>query len=282
MFDFDKQAMLIKWLQGSTLSEFHSLFLFLRHFDTTPYYLILGAILVVFLPNRHLGVKYIVLLCLSAYTNHFLKRSFDLPRPGAVDSSLDLINLSNHFGFPSGAAMGSVLIGAIFLRHLQGPFAICVASIYIFLVCCSRIYLGVHFPVDIVGGLVFGLALWGGFVTYEKYLEKKILSLNGKQRLLILVSTLVVLNGLHPVSITYEVSFLALGLLFGSSLSLKNAKRNLSLALVVAILGVCILFLTYSLNFIAIKLVSMFLLGFWLSYGSHLVSISAYKFFRHV
>lgn len=276
MFDFEKQALFIKWLQSTSLSDAHGLFLFLRHFDTTPYYLIVGSLLAALLP-RALGVKYIALLCVTSYSNHWLKRIFDLPRPGDLNPDLDLINLTNHFGFPSGAAMGSVLIGFLLHRHIKGITGIAFASLYILMVCLSRVYLGVHFPIDIAGGLLFGLCLCGLFIFYECFLEKRLEKLKFKAKLLCTIAALILLIGIHPVSLSYELSLLLVGLIIGKHLKLEDIKTNKTLSSVIAIIGILIFFVSTLSKIAAVKYLAMFLVGFWLAYGTHYSTISVTK-----
>jgi undecaprenyl-diphosphatase len=83
------------------------------------------------------------------------------------------------YSFPSGHSLGSMLLYGtlIFLLPVvvkSKPLCRLVQVILgigIFLIGVSRIYLGVHFPSDVVGGFCLGLA-WL-FLTYPYYLEKR-------------------------------------------------------------------------------------------------------------
>ena len=70
------------------------------------------------------------------------------------------------FSFPSGHAMGSVaLAAALTLLAWQTRWrwpVLIVASMFALLVCWSRSYLGVHYPSDILAGMVASLAWVGG------------------------------------------------------------------------------------------------------------------------
>lgn len=65
------------------------------------------------------------------------------------------------FSFPSGHAYGSFLTYG-FLAILSGSLPVlAVATVLIFLIGLSRIYLGAHFPSDVAGGwLLAGAVLW--------------------------------------------------------------------------------------------------------------------------
>src|SRR5699024_4954577 len=89
-----------------------------------------------------------------------LKNSFDRERP----SMLRLIEISG-FSFPSGHAMGSTIffgsLGAI-IKHTDlnnKALLMTVCATFILMISSSRVYLGVHYPTDVLAGVVIGLAV---------------------------------------------------------------------------------------------------------------------------
>ncbi|QLK86185.1 phosphatase PAP2 family protein [Staphylococcus sp. 17KM0847] len=97
-------------------------------------------------------------MLLSGMTNPILKNIFDRERP----SILRLIDISG-FSFPSGHAMGSTaFFGSLMyiaIRIFKGKSqaAICgLCILFIILISTSRIYLGVHYPTDIIAGILGG------------------------------------------------------------------------------------------------------------------------------
>lgn len=91
-----------------------------------------------------------------------LKHSFHRPRPELVPH-LSYVYTSS---FPSGHAMLSATVfltlGALLGRFVQEPvlkaYFLVVAGILTFLVGVSRVYLGVHYPSDVLAGWTAGLA----------------------------------------------------------------------------------------------------------------------------
>ena len=96
--------------------------------------------------------------------NDLLKFAFARPRPDFITHADQVFTAS----FPSGhAALSAItyLTIAALLARSQTSFKIRVyfvslASILTILIGISRIYLGVHYPTDVVGGWCVGLA-WG-------------------------------------------------------------------------------------------------------------------------
>lgn len=89
-----------------------------------------------------------------------LKNSFDRERP----SLLRLIEISG-FSFPSGHAMGSTIffgsLGAIINQTSLNNKALLmtVCATFILMISSSRVYLGVHYPTDVLAGVIIGLAV---------------------------------------------------------------------------------------------------------------------------
>lgn len=106
----------------------------------------------------------------AALLNLGLKLLFQRARPDA--SSLYLIETPGSFSFPSGHAMGSagVLASVVVLLYALGvprPFraiAVVLAAIIGAGIALSRVYFGVHYPSDVLGGQLGALA-WVSAVT---------------------------------------------------------------------------------------------------------------------
>lgn len=118
--------------------------------------------------TRH---KYSALLLLVATVggivlNNVLKLFFDRPRPQVFAWGANVLSSS----FPSGHAMSGAIVYATvayLAARLQPEWwmrvmTMVVAGVLILLIATSRLFLGVHYPSDVAGGLVIGLA-WAAF-----------------------------------------------------------------------------------------------------------------------
>ena len=129
---------------------------------SSPYCLvILSILLFVVFTNKKYGLLSLGNLIFIALLNQGLKLFFSRERP----SDLMLIN-EKGFSFPSGHAMVSaafygVLIYLIWKTNISKNKKIVltiILSMLIFLIGISRIYLGVHYASDVVGGFALSLS----------------------------------------------------------------------------------------------------------------------------
>ena len=108
-------------------------------------------------------VLFVIVMAGQAALHHGFKWLIARPRPPA------LINypLAENFSFPSGHAIAALcLYGAIawlvatrYENAAAKAGVAIVAAILILLIALSRVYIGVHYPTDVVAGLI-GAAVW--------------------------------------------------------------------------------------------------------------------------
>lgn len=117
-----------------------------------------------------------MLICLLA-GNMGLKNIVARQRPCWIDSSVQLlIPVPRDYSFPSGHTMHSFTAAVMIFFHYKkwGIMTLVLAAVIAF----SRMYLFVHFPTDILGGLVIGVFVAVSVKWLDMYIDKKKFGLN--------------------------------------------------------------------------------------------------------
>jgi membrane-associated phospholipid phosphatase len=98
-------------------------------------------------------------LLISLFLNNLLKIIFHSPRPFEVLDNLEgkRLETATGYSFPSGHTQGasSFYTTQIYLYHNRMLRILCILAIL--MVGISRLYLGVHWPVDVLGGWILGI-----------------------------------------------------------------------------------------------------------------------------
>lgn len=145
-------------------------FIALNFFDTSAFFfLLIPAIW--FGKSWKAGVRLFAIILLCTFTINFFKNLFHLPRPFHLLPSLAVIKVSG-YGFPSGAAATSFLLSGLFVTYAQMKAKWILGFSFVFFVSFSRLYLGVHFLGDLLGGWAVGLALLAFFIFGFPYIER--------------------------------------------------------------------------------------------------------------
>lgn len=124
-----------------------------------------------------LGLRVAFILVTSNLFNHAGKLLFAGPRPYWVSSDVRALWSEISFGVPSGHAQIAASVWGMFAAYSKKNW-IWVGSIaVIFLIGFSRLFLGAHFPHDVVLGWLIGAAILWAFVCFwdsaAAWLEKK-------------------------------------------------------------------------------------------------------------
>jgi membrane-associated phospholipid phosphatase len=116
-----------------------------------------------------LTITFLVLIPLGT----ILKDEVDRPRPVPVSSDNLLVKSETDPSFPSGHAVivsGGAAI--LLLRFNKGKqiIASIILAIEAILVAYSRVYVGVHYPLDVVAGILLGTGIAFAVVASSKYM----------------------------------------------------------------------------------------------------------------
>lgn len=111
--------------------------------------------------SKQLGYLFLMAVLILYAIKHMVRE----PRPYWIDPDVGR-GVSDSYGFPSGHVTLTVVLALFLAAWVRRWWAWLLAIAYIGLMSISRVYLGVHFPQDAVGGLVIGglvllaFALW--------------------------------------------------------------------------------------------------------------------------
>ncbi len=122
-------------------------------------WIILGVIALVSKRTRPVGVAMLLALVINhVATNMILKDIFQRPRPFVTFSEIiPLIDKPGSFSFPSGHTSTSFAAAfAVFFMEKNKKYAI-PGIVIAAMIGFSRMYIGVHYPGDILGGIIVGI-----------------------------------------------------------------------------------------------------------------------------
>ena len=142
-----------------------------KQINWIPFFLILLFILFKKLGTKKLGIAILTVAALITFTNEItdvIKFSVQRVRPCNDDTLIGLIRVvkdSDTFSYFSGHASNStasmMFVYLILRRYYKYSYLI---FLYPLIFAYSRIYLGLHFPLDIISGFIFGG--FTGFLFY--------------------------------------------------------------------------------------------------------------------
>ncbi len=181
--DFDYK--ILDYIQELLASPFMDkvMIFFTKLGDNGIIWIILCALLLISPKTRYIGFVVLCSLLFSLIINdQILKNIIQRNRPfeGLDDLEL-LIEAPSSHSFPSGHTSSSFAAAFVFGHYLKKPYAI-LTYILASLIAFSRLYLYVHFPTDVLAGIISGyicsfLAILL-FNRYKEYQEHKLMNKN--------------------------------------------------------------------------------------------------------
>ena len=106
--------------------------------------------------DRRVGARLIILFLISACINAMVKELAAQPRPFQYDPIVQQLWPAGGRGFPSGHTQSAVVMWGYLAVVFRKTWLRMAAGLLIVLIPLSRVYLGVHFPTDLLGGYLLG------------------------------------------------------------------------------------------------------------------------------
>ena len=175
---FDQSVIsIIQGLESKTLTQIMKVFTFIGSYKGILVILLMMIFILFFvLKSRTDALLVAVVIAGTQVINQVLKLYFQRARPNFHR----LIEIGG-YSFPSGHAMSALAVYGIltyvFWRHTSDRtgriMLIIISMIFILMIGISRIYLGVHYPSDIIGGyLASGVLLILAIGIFRRYKSK--------------------------------------------------------------------------------------------------------------
>ena len=166
--DIDQQLFL--WLNSQHTGFFDQIMYFISgKYEWIPLYAAILGFIIWRYRWRSLWIilAVVVMITLSDQIANLLKSGVKRPRPCKDPEIGHLVHLVNNYcrgtyGFVSGHAANSFALATFMSLLFRMKWITVVLMIWAVLVSYSRIYLGVHYPGDVIGGALLGVLLASG------------------------------------------------------------------------------------------------------------------------
>lgn len=165
----------LSWIQDHRIAILNPVMKFFSFLgDKGWFWIVLALVLLMFRQTRRTGIEVAAaMLLMFIIGNLILKNVFDRIRPyDLYESLIPLANRPLDASFPSGHSMQSFAAAtAIFQNDRRwGTAALILAS----LIAASRLYNGMHYPTDVIAGVLLGIA--AGLLSHyliSRYMDRK-------------------------------------------------------------------------------------------------------------
>jgi membrane-associated phospholipid phosphatase len=140
-------------------------------------FFIIALTLIYLCIDASLGGRVVLLLLIGDSLNGFFKMLFHLPRPYWVDPNVKALAQETSYGLPSGHAQDATTVWFFIAYAMRKRWAWVAALALVLLISLSRLYLGVHFPIDVLGGWIIGGIFLAAYLWIEPMIKDRLLRL---------------------------------------------------------------------------------------------------------
>lgn len=167
MFAFELEF--LKWLEGLRTSFFNVVFegITLLGEETL---IILLVVALWFAVDKKLAQQVFFVTATSLSVNSIIKNFAKVPRPFTKGISCVRLDTATGYSFPSGHTQGFATWSSFFAVKFKKIWISILVGVLIAAVAFSRLYLGAHYPSDVIVGIALGV----GIAVFGNYLFEKV------------------------------------------------------------------------------------------------------------
>lgn len=143
--------------------------------DAGILWIALSLAMLLYKPTRKAGAVALCAMVLGLLvTNVTIKPLLERPRPWLDWAITPLVTEKDPNSFPSGHTCAAFATGMAWMRALPWRWGRIAAPVLAVCMGLSRLYVGVHYPTDVlVGGIIGALCAWAAWTAYQFYRDRK-------------------------------------------------------------------------------------------------------------
>lgn len=277
----------IKLVQSFSNSFFDIFFKYITMLGDEIFYLIFIPIIYLCF-NKVIGLNLITFYLVSSISNTYLKDFFYTLRPSP--EKVRVLIEEDSYAFPSNHAQGAVVFWGYLLSEVKKKWLKIMLLIIISLVSLSRIYLGVHFPIDVFGGWIIGfLILIILLFLIEKYQVWEFLSNYNKKYFhnkgyfhydylipILIISIPLIIFLIYPTYSTGQIIGVLSGIILGATFEKRHIRFNPKAKLYIQVIKIIIALSVALIIRVGLKkilpitnfftYIRYFIMGLWLTF----------------
>ena len=173
MFAFELEF--LKWLEGLRTSFLNTVFEGITVLGEETL-IILLVVALWFAIDKKLAQQVFFVTATSLSVNGIIKNFAQVPRPFTKGISCVRLDTATGYAFPSGHTQGFATWSSFFAAKFKKAWLSILVAILVAAVAISRLYLGAHYPSDVIIGIALGtgIAVLGNYLFAKVKDEKKL------------------------------------------------------------------------------------------------------------